>query len=135
MISSNYYLDEKYNETHHMCDVCSEAITNPICPFCLKAEIEAWLTLYPSLKQELLPKINKYLKKINRKIINDWVECIKCGKKRASICPYCFTEFVFNELQKMNAGKLVLKEFFDFFNFDLGHMGYTKKAEELGAIQ
>ncbi len=133
----NYQL-EKENETNeqsYICDICSEAITNPLCPFCLAVEIEAWLSLYPMLKKDLRPRLKKYLSRINSRITNYGTECIKCKNNRAFVCTYCFTEYVFNELQNINAGKLVLKEFFKFFNFDLGHAGYTKEAEELGVAE
>jgi hypothetical protein len=121
-------------ETHYMCGVCSEAVTNPICPFCLATEIEAWLTLYPSLRQELLPKIKKYLGEISNHIVNYGTQCIKCKDKKAHVCPYCFTEFIFRELKSMNTGQFILKEFFDFFNFDFHHTGYTKEAEKMGVF-
>ncbi len=121
-------------ETQYLCNVCSEAVTNPICPFCLATEINAWLTLYPNLKQELLPRINKYLQEINNKIINYGTQCIKCKNKRAYVCPYCFTEYIFNELRKINADKRILKEFFEFFNYDFHHTGYTKEFEQMGVI-
>jgi len=134
MLLQKDYTAHETNETHYACDVCSEAVTNPLCPFCLTIEIEAWLTLYPSLKNQILPKLNEFLKKTNNKITNYGTQCIKCKISRAFVCPYCFTENVFNELQKINADKLILKEFFEFFNFDLHHTGYTKEAEELGVI-
>lgn len=130
LIQKNYYDDE----TQFLCNVCSEAVTNPICPFCLTEEIKAWLTLYPSLKKELLPKLNNYLKEINSKITNYGTQCIKCKNKRAFVCPCCFTDYVFNKLQEINAGKIILKEFFEFFNFDLECKGYTKEFEHLGVI-
>jgi len=122
-------------ETHYMCDVCSEAVTNPLCPFCLAIEIEAWLTMYPSLKKEISPKLRKFLTNINNRITSYGTECIKCKNKRASVCPYCFTEFVFRELRKINTGALILKEFFEFFNFDLHHTGYTKEFEQMGVLE
>jgi len=122
-------------ETHYMCDVCSEAVTNPICPFCLATEIEAWLTMYPSLKQEISPKLRKFLTSVTNRITNYRTECIKCKNKRASVCPYCFTYFVLRELKKINTGPLILKEFFEFFNFDLHHTGYTKELEEMGVLE
>lgn len=130
MLQKNY----PAHENQYMCDECSEAVTNPICPFCLATEIKAWLTLYPNLRQELMPRIQKYLTQISNKIVNYGTECIKCGNKRAFVCPYCFTYFVFNELVKINANKIILKEFFHFFNFDLHHTGYTKYAEDIGII-
>jgi len=121
-------------EAQYMCDSCSEAVTNPICPFCLATEIRAWLTLYPDLKHTLLPRIRAYLQRISNRITTYGTECIKCGDKRAYVCPYCFTDFVFRELQKINSNKLILQEFFEFFNFDLHHTGYTKEAEQLGVM-
>lgn len=126
--------DSMAEETHYMCDECSEAVTNPICPFCLTTEIEAWLTLYPTLKQELMPRIYKYLNKVEENILNYATACIKCSSKRASVCPYCFTEHVLNELKKISASSIVIKEFFEFFNFDLAHKGYSEEAEKLGVI-
>jgi len=122
------------NDSDHICDVCSEAVTNPLCPFCLTIEIEAWLTLYPTLRRELLSKLNEYLNKTHNKITNYGTRCIKCKMQRAYVCPYCFTEFVFKELIEINAEKLVLREFFEFFNFDLDHKGYSKIAEEMGVL-
>jgi len=118
-----------------MCGVCSEAVTNPLCPFCLAEEIKAWLTLYPNLNKELLPKINKYLEKVSTQIINYGTECIKCKNKRASVCPYCFTYFVFRKLRDINTPPFILKEFFAFFNFDLHHTGYTKEFEQMGVLE
>lgn len=131
MLTQKNYPDA---EAQYMCNVCSEAITNPICPFCLTTEIRAWLTFYPDLEQALLPNINKFLQKISNQIINYGTQCIKCKNKRAHVCPYCFTDYVFNELQKISASRLILKEFFEFFNFDLHHTGYTKDFEEIGVI-
>ena len=128
-IQKNYYVPE----THYICDVCSEAVTNPICPFCLATEVDAWLTLYPNLRKELKPKIELYLKKIHAKIFES-TTCIKCSGKRASVCPYCFTKFVFEELENISANRMILKEFFEFFNFDFEHTGYTKEFEEMGVI-
>tara|TARA_Y100000310_G_scaffold112734_1_gene111233 strand:+ start:77 stop:478 length:402 start_codon:yes stop_codon:yes gene_type:complete len=113
LTQKNYLLVE---EQYH-CDICSEAVTNPLCPFCLTGELEAWLTLYPNLKSELMPKFKKYLKRIEEKI-EDSTSCIKCRNKRASICPYCFTDYVFGELKKLRISKIVFKEFLQFFNYD-----------------
>ncbi len=121
-------------ETNHLCDICSEAITNPLCPFCLSEEIDAWLTLYPDLRKELMPKLNKYLDNISNRITTYGTKCIKCKSKRSFVCTYCFTDIVFRELNKINAGKLIVREFLEFFNFDLNYDGYIKEAEEEGVI-
>jgi|SRR3989344_4931940 len=111
---------QKYNsvaQTINECDVCSEVITSPLCPFCLLIEVNAWLTLYPNLRKELLPKLYNYLNDVSNRITCYGTSCIKCKEKRAFVCPRCFTEVVFRELHKLQAGSLVLKEFVTFFNF------------------
>lgn len=120
-------------EPQFLCDICSVAVTNPLCPSCLATEIEAWLTLYPNLRRELLPKLRNYLNMVEDRI-QDSTQCIKCGNKTASICPYCFTDIVLKELKKLQANSIILKEFFEFFNFDFDHTGYSKEAEKLGVI-
>jgi len=117
------------SEQHYLCDVCSEAVTNPICPLCIATEIEAWLTLYPNLRQELLPRLSTYLRNINEKI-TDSTRCIKCKNKRASVCPYCFTQHVLRELKNLQINKIVLKEFLEFFNFN--HEVPNPHAEKWG---
>jgi len=122
------------SEPQFLCSVCSQAITNPLCPTCLTTEIQAWLTLYPDLRRGLLPKLFKYLHDIEEKVTDSTTSCLKCKNKRASICPYCFTDYVLNQLKRLNANRIILKEFFEFFNFDLDHTGYSKEAEHLGVI-
>ena len=125
----------EFDQRTYNCNVCNETITNPLCPFCLAEEIKAWLTLYPHLKEDISSSLNDYLVNINNNITNYGLICIKCNKDRAYVCPYCFTEFVFKKLVEVNAGKLILKEFFEFFNFDLDHKGYTEFAEEVGIYE
>lgn len=120
-------------EPQFLCDVCSIAITNPLCPNCLATEIEAWLTLYPNLRRELLPRIKKYIERIGEQAI-EFTQCIKCSNKTASVCLYCFTNQILKELKKLEANKIILKEFFEFFNFDFEHTGYSREAEKLGVI-
>jgi hypothetical protein len=125
------YSSSEFRDKTYTCSFCTESITNPLCPFCLAEEIQAWLTLYPHLKEDILSSLNDYLKKINNSLTSYGVVCIKCGEDRASVCPYCFTEFVFKKLIEIKANRLVLKEFFDFFDFDLEHKGYIEFVEEL----
>lgn len=115
-----------------LCNVCSIAVTNPICPSCLSEEFKAWLTLYPGLKKELMPKLQRYLRWIEDRNYNATI-CIKCKSKSVSVCPYCFTEYVLSELKKLEANKIVLREFFEFFNYDFEHTGYFNEGEKLGA--
>lgn len=104
-------------EPHFLCEICGEAVTNPLCPSCLAIEIDAWSTLYPNLRSELLPKIKKYLGRIKESVINA-TECIKCKRAITSICPYCFTDFVEGEIKNLDSNNLILDEFREFFDFD-----------------
>ena len=112
-------LQQKYyhaSEQHFLCDVCGEAVTTPLCPICLTGEIDAWTTLYPNLRRELLPKLKKYLVRIENKI-HDSTKCIKCEGKQASVCTYCFTDYVLGELKKISSNSQILTEFINFFDF------------------
>lgn len=120
-------------EPQVMCGDCSQAVTNPLCPFCLSIEVEAWLTLYPNLRRQLLPKIRKFLDRIEDRAY-DSTRCIKCNEESTEVCPYCFTDFVLKELQKMNVASVILSEFLEFFNYDLDHCGYYREAEDLGLV-
>jgi len=110
------------------------AVTNPLCPSCLTKEIDAWSTLYPDLREKLLPKLNNYLNQSEDHIVFEATKCIKCNETRGIVCPYCFTDFVLRELKRIKANKIILREFLEFFNFDLDHTGYSKEAEKLGII-
>jgi hypothetical protein len=120
-------------EPQFLCGICSEAITNPICPNCLAAQIEAWSTLYPDLEEKILPKIKETLKRVEDTPLLG-IRCIKCGEETTNICPYCFTESIFRELVRMRVNKIILAEFLTFFNFDLDHRGYFKEAENKGLV-
>ncbi len=105
------------SEKQYHCDICSEAVISPLCPVCISAEVDAWTTLYPALRKELLPKIKNYLEKVNENI-SDATICIKCKKARTNICPYCFLDFIEGELKKLNVIPKVMEEFYEFFDFD-----------------
>jgi len=122
------------SEPQFLCDVCSIAVTNPLCPTCLAGEIDAWSTLYPDVRSRLLPKIKEYLNQAEDHIVFEATLCLKCNEKIGIVCPYCFTAFVLKELKRMKANRIILKEFLEFFNFDFDHDGYSKEAEKLGII-
>jgi len=118
------------------CLNCHEVIFNPICPACLAVEIEAWLQPIFPYHKKITKKIEDYIRKTNNLAskTGKLTKCISCRKLSVSLCPYCFTEYVFNLLKKIKVNKAILKEFLEFFNYDFEHTGYSKDAEELGAI-
>ena len=121
----NNYLDF---EAQHMCEVCNEIVTNPLCPECLTTEIRAWVTLYPDLSRVLVPRLLRYLKKVDDESPLKGVKCIKCKKSRTFVCPYCFTNYVQKELARLETNRIVLREFLDFFNFDQDNPDYYRES-------
>ena len=121
-------------ERFYECLECDEAVSNPLCPLCLTRQIDVWLSSYPSeIRKQILGNIREYVKKTNN-IAGKSTRCIACGKATGSLCPYCFTNYVFNELKKLKVSRVILKEFLQFFNYDFEHTGYTVEAEKLGVI-
>jgi len=118
-----------------LCLECKEAVYNPLCPSCLALQVEAWLASYPykETREKILFKIKDYVKKTNH-LPGKPTTCVSCKKAQASLCPYCFTEYVFNLLKKLKVNRIMLKEFLMFFNYDFEHTGYSKEAEKLGVI-
>lgn len=131
MLSNNTYAA---HERSYECLNCREAIYNPLCPFCLARQIEAWLSNYPSeIRNKIVRRLKNYIKEIGS-ITGATTKCIICKKARVSLCPYCFTAHVLEELKKAKVSNIILREFLQFFNFDFEHTGYSKEAERLGVI-
>ena len=110
----NFY--SEHGTEFYECEICHEPITNPICPICLSAEIDIWSTNYPGLRRELTPRLKKHLRRLKQQT-KEAVQCIKCNKKRISICSYCFIRKVLNELDELETNKIIKKEFLQFFNY------------------
>jgi hypothetical protein len=96
-------------------------------------QIQAWLSSLSShpKKSEIMKKIKQYVDKTNN-LKGESTICVACKKPIASLCPYCFTEHVFNLLKDLRVNRIVLKEFLQFFNYDFEHTGYTEDAERMG---
>lgn len=103
--------------TQILCEICGEVVTTPLCPVCLTGEIEAWTTLYPNLRKDLLPKLKRYLKNLDNEGISS-TGCIKCNNERTSLCPYCFSDFALGALKKVSPNPQIIREFIEFFDFD-----------------
>jgi hypothetical protein len=131
MFRKNFLAPERFYE----CLDCHESVFNPICPECLSLQIEAWLSSISSypLKQKIMKRLHDYIL-ATENLVPRSTQCIVCKRNTASICPYCFTNYVFILLKCMHAHREILREFLQFFNYDFDHTGYTKDAEELGLI-
>lgn len=118
---------------HTDCINCSEAIFNPLCPTCLFEEFKAFIARHPSIDEQLSPKVIRFLR-AHKSFSKDSQTCVACGKNRTYLCPYCFTEYLFNLLKEEGVGPKVLGEFLVLFNFDFEHYGYYKEGEALGVF-
>ena len=109
------------------CVLCMEAVTNPVCASCLEAQMSVWLN---EVNPGLVPELKERTKEISFGF-NTKSTCLICTKEM-NVCAYCYTEYIFNWL--INTNKDLAKIFITYFNFDLDHNGYHKKAEKLGII-
>ena len=122
---------EREPENNYECLQCSQPITNPLCHGCLGKDICVWLSSYPRLKKKIMPKIRTYVKNVNNLVINS-SNCVSCNKRKAALCPYCFTEGVLNLLKRNKVNGQIIEDFLFVFNFDFGHEGYIRDAIKEG---
>ena len=122
---------ENPSQGTYECMQCIQPITNPICHECLCNQIASWLDLYPNIKKKMMPRIRSYVKEVSNNTVES-VNCIICQNKKAALCPYCFTEGIFNMLSKCKIDRMIIMDFLSTFNFDLKHEGYIQEAIEAG---
>ncbi len=92
------------------CVLCRETVTNPLCPDCISEGIEQWL------KESGLPSYAPTVTGVEGE------QCIRCDKK-IDVCLYCHTKQIYEWLKERKTSKLLLREFVDFFHFDLDKKG------------
>ncbi|MFH0831514.1 MAG: hypothetical protein V1886_01445 [archaeon] len=117
------------SNSNNLCIVCNEGIHNPICPVCLAGEIKEWIETN-NLSSEAKKKIVSYASRIKNKFIDSGTECTICRENQTAVCPYCFTEEMYNFLMKLNLQKDAVESFLTSFNYDSEHAGYSKEFEE-----
>lgn len=106
---------------------CKEIIYNPLCARCLAKEMQQWLDGI-ALNRKIQQEINAYI--LRKEGYNEGSKCILCRDNYTDVCPYCLTEHVYEFMKRVNAKKEILNEFFEFFNFDFEHSGYSKEFED-----
>lgn len=117
---------------HRFCLECREEIFNPLCPICLAGEIKVWMRNKPQIvKRGIKEELNKIL--VFAKF-NDYPSCVVCTKNKVFMCPYCFTERIYNNLKQARIQKKILMDFLEAFNFDFEHNGYSKDMEKFGML-
>ncbi|RMD45236.1 hypothetical protein D6829_02820 [Candidatus Pacearchaeota archaeon] len=116
---------------HPFCLLCAKPITHPICPFCISEGFFTWMAKFPE-EFRVCDKVRGFLS--NHRRFSGGVRCISCHKKRASVCPKCFTNFLYQKVKEAGLGVRALLEFLFIFNFDFEHDTYSKELEHLGGF-
>lgn len=102
------------------CVMCEETITNPICPACLQEGVQQWLL--EQGQAQLADDVNELTRGVFAN--NGDAFCIKCDSVM-SLCAYCYTKEVFNLVKEHPR---LVRHYLDYFNYDLGHMGWEQDA-------
>ena len=127
-VAKQTYLFEK---EHNDCLSCGEDITHPLCPACISKAFIQWLEKFPNDYWEVKYKVDIYLRHHNL-IQGKSKSCITCKTHKTHVCPYCFTEHLYNLIKEAGLGVRAMTEFLFMFNFDFEHKGYSKDLEILG---
>ncbi|MCK4997217.1 hypothetical protein KAS08_02840 [Candidatus Pacearchaeota archaeon] len=123
-----YYFEKEHND----CLSCGNDITHPLCPNCISKAFMQWLEKFPEESKEIKLKLNIFLRHHNS-VNGKSKSCVVCGKNKTHICPYCFTEHLYNLVKEAGLGCRAMTEFLFMFNFDFEHKGYSKELEVLGS--
>lgn len=116
-----------YN-TLGICIECNEGIFNPICPSCLAGQMHAWVESN-GFDKKIKENITTFTDRIKNKFIDEGMNCAVCRINQTLICPYCFTEKIYNFLQRLKVSRKILEEFLIYFNYDFEHSGYSEEFE------
>lgn len=120
-------------EKFPFCLECKEIIFTPICPDCLFNQFYHWVSDYSfKEKKKVLGLVRDYVDSFRN--VDFFESCIICSCNRVYLCPYCFTEFVFNLMKSLGVEKKILGSFLFMFNFDFEHTGYFCEGEKLGVF-
>ncbi|OIO65536.1 hypothetical protein COY28_05565 [Candidatus Woesearchaeota archaeon CG_4_10_14_0_2_um_filter_57_5] len=94
-----------------VCHVCSEPVTNPLCPHCLHETVRQWVE---EEDQDMARSIWR-LDEVFPDMAMASVHCIRCGRG-VEVCPHCYTKEVRDILGK---DEQLQAQFTRLFNFHL----------------
>jgi len=105
-----------------VCTVCSEAITNPICPDCLAEQMISWLN---EIKVDLDVVYDSAL---IFKGLETSGKCIKCNKDM-TVCRHCFTREVYNGL--VDKYPKLEEDFMRMWNYEIFDWDWKDSQEKM----
>ena len=111
------------------CLSCGENINHPLCPNCITKSFNQWTKKFPE-HHELRGKLNIFMKHHNR-TNGESKKCVSCNGN-VYVCPYCFSEYLYELIKETGLGVQAMSEFLFIFNFDFEHKGYSKELEVYG---
>jgi len=116
---------------HEDCLSCGEHINHPLCPQCIAKGFKKWIKKFPKEQSQIQRDVKKFLR--GHKKFNEHSQtCVACGQNSAYLCPYCFTEYLYQKSKEAGLGVRALTEFLFIFNFDFKHNGYSQELEAYG---
>ena len=92
------------------CQLCMEAITNPICVNCLDRQLKTWFM--GNKDYFAVSELRRDMELFE----SDGANCIICGKENA-VCTYCFSDEVFTLLRERD--KKISEDFRNVFKLRL----------------
>jgi hypothetical protein len=119
-----------FERDHRDCLSCGEIINHPICPECIAKGFSEWTRRFPELGG-VEKKVKRFVK-AHKHMNGSSTACVHCGRNSVHICPYCFTEHLYNLIKETGAEVRALTEFLFIFNFDFRHSGYSDELQTMG---
>ncbi|MBT3397809.1 hypothetical protein HOA55_02630 [archaeon] len=113
------------------CISCGKIIRHPLCPDCIAKGFKQWVARFPEVEKIISPQVSKFIRG-HKHIHKQSERCVACGKRKTSICPYCFTKYLYQLVKEAGAGVRALTEFLFIFNFDFERHGYSDDLEAFG---
>lgn len=111
------------------CQICMEAISNPICKNCHTQEVDSWLK---DLKIGY-PERKKVISALKDKIPPNPIEtnstCIICKQNEINVCSYCFFYITLKILSDEDFSYEIIEDFLETFNYQLGYEKYEKERK------
>jgi hypothetical protein len=118
-------------DVHHACLSCGDVITHPLCHECISDGFWDWLSGYKKFPRSILEKLQNFHEAHEDPMLIH-PKCVSCNKAQVSVCPHCFTGYLYKMVKEAGVGVRVMSEFLFMFNFDFEHKGYCRDLEALG---
>jgi hypothetical protein len=111
----------------------NNVLDKQLCHICLSNEMKKWLNLYPTVNKKISSELKAYVMDVDENTLD--ADCSNCKKNKAALCPYCFSEGVFNLLKKNKVNVMVIMDYLSTFSFDKNHDEYANNSKQMEVLQ